>query len=101
MEGNVTYMGEEESNGSFLDTRARFPNIYDIYDTNDGDVVTFMTYYRPEGSHMTNMTFQVEIWNPRGCSWCDLGNLNGFSLEFGEDGSLGKGGHMENHKHTP
>ena len=35
LEINVTYMGEEESNGSFLDTWARFPNIDDIYDTND------------------------------------------------------------------
>ena len=34
LEGNVTYMGEEESKGSFLDTWARFPN---IYDTNDED----------------------------------------------------------------
>ena len=42
-EGNVTYMGEEESNGSFLDTCARFPN---IYDTNDEDAMTFMTYCR-------------------------------------------------------
>ena len=46
-QGNVTYMGEEESNGSFLDTWARFPNIYDIYDTNDEDAMTFMTCYRP------------------------------------------------------
>ena len=37
-------MGEEESNRSFLDTNwARFPNIYDIYDTNDEDAMTFMT----------------------------------------------------------
>ena len=35
LEGNVTYMGEEELTGSFLDSCARFPNIYDIYDTND------------------------------------------------------------------
>ena len=44
LEGNVTYMGEEYSNGSFLDTWARFPNIYDIYDTNDEDAMTFITY---------------------------------------------------------
>ena len=47
LEGNVTYMGEEESNRSFLDTWATFPNIYDIYDiydTNDEDAMTFMTY---------------------------------------------------------
>ena len=47
-EGNVTYMGEEESNGSFLDTWARLPNIYDIYDTNDEDAMTVMTYWRPK-----------------------------------------------------
>ena len=42
-------MGEEESNGSILDTWDRFPNIYDIYDTNDEDDMKFMTYFRPEG----------------------------------------------------
>ena len=35
-EVNLTYTGEEESNGSFLDTLARFPN---IYDTNDEDAM--------------------------------------------------------------
>ena len=40
-EGNVTCMGEEESNGCFLDTWGRFPN---IYDTNDEDTMKFMTY---------------------------------------------------------
>ena len=49
LEGNVTYMGEEESNGSFLDTWARFPNSYDIYDTDDEDAMKFMTYCKPEG----------------------------------------------------
>ena len=49
LEGNVTYMGEDESNGSFLDTWAIIPNIDDIYDTNDEYAMTFMTYYRPEG----------------------------------------------------
>ena len=47
LEGNVTYMEEEGSNGSFLDTWARFPNIYDIYDTNDEDAMTFMKYCIP------------------------------------------------------
>ena len=28
---------------------ARFPNIYDIYDTNDEDAMEFMTYCIPEG----------------------------------------------------
>ena len=45
-EENVICMGEEESNGSFLDTWARFPNIYDIYNTIDEDT---LTYCRPEG----------------------------------------------------
>ena len=48
-EGNVTYMGEEESNGSLLDTWVRFPNIYDIYDTKNEDAMTVMTYSRLEG----------------------------------------------------
>ena len=48
-EGNVTYMEEENSNGIFLDTWARFPNIYDIYDTNDKDAMEFMTYCRSKG----------------------------------------------------
>ena len=41
-------MEEEESNGSFLDTYARFPNIYDIYDTNDEDAMKPMTQIRYE-----------------------------------------------------
>ena len=45
-EENVTYIGHKESNGSFLDTWARFPN---IYDTNDEVAMTFMTYFIPEG----------------------------------------------------
>ena len=52
-------MGEEESNESFLDTWARFPNIYDIYDTNDEDDMKFMTYCIPEGWNMTIMTCQA------------------------------------------
>ena len=48
-EGNVTYMGGEESNGRCLDTWARFPNIYDIYGTNDEDAMTFIKYCRIEG----------------------------------------------------
>ena len=34
-------------------------------------------------------------------SLMDLGKLNGLQLKFGEGGRLGKGGHMENHEHTP
>ena len=92
-------MGEEESNGSFLGTWARFPNIYDIYDTNDEYAMTFMTYCRDEGRNLTIMTCQVEIWNPIGRS-CELGNINGFQLKLGEDGRLGKVG-QANLEHTP
>ena len=48
-------MGEEEPNGSFMDTWLDSPCIYDIYDTNDGDSMTVMTQVRYEGSH-TNMS---------------------------------------------
>ena len=49
---------------------------------------------------MKYMTFQVEIENPRELL-CYLENPNGFLLKLGEDGRLGKGGHMEKHEHTP
>ena len=35
-------MGEEEPNGSFMDTWLDSPYIYDIYETNDGDSMTVM-----------------------------------------------------------
>ena len=54
----VTYMGEEETNGSFMDTWLDSPYIYDIYDTNDGDSMTVMTQFRYEGLNMTYMTFK-------------------------------------------
>ena len=50
--------------------------------------------------NLTYMTCQFEIEHPGGNS-CELGKLNGLLPEFGEDGRLGKGGHMENHEHTP
>ena len=49
---------------------------------------------------MTYLTFQFQIYNQIGCS-CDMGKLNGFLLKLGEDGRLGKGGHMENIEPTP
>ena len=49
---------------------------------------------------MTYMTFQVEIYHPIELS-CDFGKLNGLLLKFGEDGKLGKRGHMSIHEHTP
>ena len=36
-----------------------------------------------------------------GITTCDLGKLNGFLIELGEDGRLGKGGHMENLEAKP
>ena len=46
------------------------------------------------------LTCQVEIEHPRELS-CELRELNGLLLEFGEGGRLGKGGHMANLEHTP
>ena len=50
----VTYMGEEEPNVSFMDTWLDTHYIYDIYDTNDGDLV--MTQVRSKGWHTNIMT---------------------------------------------
>ena len=44
----VTYIREEEPNGSFMDTWLDSPYNYDIYDTNDGDSMTVMTQVRSE-----------------------------------------------------
>ena len=35
--------------GSFMDTSLDPPYTYDIYDTNDGDYMKFMTQFRSEG----------------------------------------------------
>ena len=42
-------MGEEETNGSVMDTWLDFPYIYDIYNTNKGDSMTVMTQVIFEG----------------------------------------------------
>ena len=55
----VNYMGEEDPNGSFMNTLLDSPYIYDIYDTNDGDSMTVMTQVRFEGWHLTYMTYQA------------------------------------------
>ena len=47
----VTYIGEEEPNGRFMDTWLDSPYIYDIYDTNDRDYMKVMTQVRSEGWH--------------------------------------------------
>ena len=66
-----------------------------LYDKNDEDAMTPMTQIRSEGWYLTYLTCQVKIEHPRGFS-CEFGKLNGFLLKLGEDGRLGKGGHMEN-----
>ena len=83
-----------------MDTWLDSPYIYDIYDTNDGDSMTFMTKVRYEGFQLTYMTCQVEIYHPIEIS-CEFGNLNGLLLKFGEGGRLRKRGHMSIHEPTP
>ena len=78
-------MGEEEPNGSFMDTWLDPPYIYDIHDTNDGDSMTVMTQVRYKGLNMTSLTYQVEIEDTIELL-CDLENPNGFLLNLGEDG---------------
>ena len=51
-------MGEEEPNGSFMDTWLDSTYIYDIYDTNDGVSMTVMTQVRSEGRHTDIITCQ-------------------------------------------
>ena len=58
----LTYMGEEEPNGSFMDTwldSLYIYDIYDIYDTNDGDSMTVMTQVRYEWWNNEILTFQA------------------------------------------
>ena len=56
----LTYMGEEEPNGSFMDTWLDSPYIYDIYDTNyDGDSMKVMTQVISEGWHTDILTCQA------------------------------------------
>ena len=52
----VTYVGEEEPNGSFMDTWLDSPYIYDIYDTNGGNFIPVMTQLRYEGWHAEILT---------------------------------------------
>ena len=58
------------------------PYIYDIYDTNDGDSMKFMTKVRSEGLNMTYMTCKTWIENIIGRSW-DLEKAKRLLLEFG------------------
>ena len=45
---NLTCTGEEEPNGSVMETWLGSPYIYDIYDTNDGYSMIVMTQVRYE-----------------------------------------------------
>ena len=80
----VTYMGEEEPNGSFMDTWLDSPYIYDIYDTSDGDSITVMTQVRSEGWHLT---CQPWIEHLNGRSW-ELEKAKRLLLEFGRRGKV-------------
>ena len=54
----VTYMGEEDPNGSFMDTWLDSVYIYDIYDTNDRDSMTVMKQVIFEGRNNNILTFE-------------------------------------------
>ena len=74
--------------GSFMDTWLDSPytyDIYDIYDTKDGDSMNVMTQFIYKGCNLTYLTYQVEIEHPIELS-CDLDKPNGFPLNLGEDG---------------
>ena len=78
-------MGEEEINGSFMDTWLDSPYIYDIYiDTNDGDSMTVMKQVRYEG---LNMACKASIENIIGCSW-DFYKAKRLLLELGRRGKV-------------
>ena len=53
----VTYMGKGRVKWEFHGHLARFPYIYDIYDTKHGDSMTIMTQIKYEGWNITCMTF--------------------------------------------
>ena len=83
----VTYMGEEELNGSFMDTWLDSPYIYGIYDTNDGDSITFMTQFRYTGWHTDILPFQDWIEQLRGRIW-ELEKAKRLLLKFGRRGKV-------------
>ena len=62
--------------------------------------MTPITQIRYEVWNMTYLKFHDKIENPRVLS-CELGKFNGFLHKLGEDGRLGKGGHMANLEPTP
>ena len=89
----VTCMGEEEPNGSFMDTWLDSPYIYDIYDNNDCDSMTVMTQFISEGWNTNIMKSQDWIENLRGLI-LDLDKAKRLLLEFGRRGKVKHRGYM-------
>ena len=83
----VTYVGEEERNGSFMDTWLNSPYIYGIYDTNDGDSMTVMTQVRYECWNTEILTFHEWIEHLRGLI-LELEKAKRLLLEFGRRGKV-------------
>ena len=83
----LTYMGEEEPNGSFMDTWLDSPYIYDSYDTNDGDSMTVMTQVIYECWNTNILTCKSWIENLRGRIW-ELEKAKRLLLKFGRRGKV-------------
>ena len=80
-------MGEEDPNGSFMDTWLDSPYIYDIYDTNDGDSMKVMTQFRYEGLNTEIMTCKYLIDNIRRRIW-ELEKAKSLLLKFWRRGKV-------------
>ena len=83
----VTYMGEEDPNGSFMDTWLDSAYIYGIKDTNDGYSMTVMTQVRYEGWHTDILTCQDWI-EYLICRIWDLEKAKRLLLKFGRRGKV-------------
>ena len=70
-----------------MDTWLDSPYIYDIYDINDGDSMTFMTQVISEGSHTDILTCKALIDHLRGLIW-DLEKAKRLLLKFGRRGKV-------------
>ena len=92
----LTYMWEEEPNGSFMDTWLDSPYIYDIYDNNDWDSMKIMKQVRYEGWNNNILTYQDWINHLRG--WIlELEKAKRLLLKFGRRGKV-KRGYMAQHE---
>ena len=83
----VTYMGEEEPNGSFMDTWLDSPYIYDIYDNNDWDYIKFMTKLKYEGWNTDILTSRDWIEHLRG-QILEFEKAKRLLLKFGRRGKV-------------